>query len=250
MILIQNKPVDEDQLIKQFSQNGIELQIVNTLLKSEVKYQYDSVEQLIFEINLRKEIINASYNLHKSGMDFEVFRESRCNPDFWNRTDEGGFILKDGVKPSDAINDIFTNGRKYGTECATAMIIVYYKALLSVYKDDKFNKLFPRIQLMNWHYVDRLLKEVGYMDKPQDYLPGDRRYFINPDVNPLTPEWQGENVIDLSNGNYYGHGIGIEKAAIIIRELNNARIKDANKTAYLIDSVGRPNFKKLFELSR
>ena len=60
-------------------------------------------------------------------MGFATFRKSKCNLDFWNRTDEGGFVLKDGVKASEAIHDIFANSPKYATECATAMMIVYIK---------------------------------------------------------------------------------------------------------------------------
>lgn len=38
-------------------------------------------------------------------------------------TDEGGFLLRSGVTPASAIRDIFRNGRQYGFECATAIVI-------------------------------------------------------------------------------------------------------------------------------
>lgn len=101
---------------------------------------------------------------------------------------------------------------------------------------------------MNWHSLDTNLRELGYLQEVADYLPGDRRYVRNPDVNPETPEWQGENVIDLSNGLYYGHGIGIGNVEEIIRELNKNRKKDSTISAYLIDSVSRPNFKRLYSI--
>ncbi len=246
MILIDNKVMSADDLKRDYAPDSIEWIIIDRLSSSSEKYYYSSLDEFKFELRLRNEIIAAARALNRSGMDFEVFRDSRCNHDYWNRTREGGFVLKNGVKPSDAIEDIFKNGSKYGTECATAMMIVYYKALLSVYSEDRFNQLFPKIELMDWHHIDRRLQEVGNMTRSKDYLPGDRRYFANPDVSPVTPEWQGENVIDLGDGTYYGHGIGIYKADAIIKALNRHRTEDADETAHLLDSAGRPNFKRLY----
>lgn len=248
MILVSNNPIDVNSLSMEYSQNSVEKSIINILSSSNETYNYDSLSQLKFELSFRKEIINSAKDLYNSGMDFAVFRKSTCNPTYWDRTNEGGFVLKDGVKPSDAIRDIFTNGSKYATECATAMIIVYYKALLNSFPEDLFNEVFPKIHLMNWHDIDKNLKEVGEMKKAIDYLPGDRRYFQNPEVDPLFPEWQGENVIDLGGGRYYGHGLGIQTADTIIKELNKKRREGAEKSANLLDSVGRPNFKKLADL--
>ena len=77
---------------------------------------------------------------------------------------------------------------------------------------------------------------------------GDRRYFDNPDVDPVTPEWQGENVIVLDNSLYYGHGIGIEDANDIIKSLNSNREHGSTQSAFLMDSASRPNFKKLYDI--
>ena len=157
-------------------------------------------------------------------------------------------MLKSGVKPSDAVRDIFENGSKYGTECATAMQIVYLKALLDVFPEETFNQMFENIYLMNWNGLSRYLRETGLMNKHTDYLPGDRRYFANPDVNPETMEWQGENTIDMGNGLYYGHGMGMHKPDVIIRELNSNRRKNAMREAYLVQAAGRPDFKRLYHL--
>ncbi|MFA9382069.1 MAG: protein-glutamine gamma-glutamyltransferase, partial [Acetanaerobacterium sp.] len=121
-------------------------------------------------------------------------------------------------------------------------------ALLALFGAEKFNVQFSGIYLMNWHRLHRHLREVGQMRREDDYLPGDRRYFSNPDVDPLHPEWQGENVIDLNDGMYYGHGMGRRKADEIIRALNRKRKEDATRSAYLMDSAGRPNFKGLSAL--
>lgn len=248
MIIIDHKPAEADALIKEYPKDSVERDIIQKAAKSEEEYAYDSIDQFKFELRLRKEIVKSSVDLYKSRLQFKIFRESKCNEDYWNRTNEGGFVLRKDAKPSEAINDIYENGRAYGTECATAMMIVYYKALLNIYEEALFDKTFPKIHLMNWHYIDRILKEVTAMKRVKDYLPGDRRYFNNPDVDPETPEWQGENAIDLNGKLYYGHGIGIHSADTIIKELNKNRREGADESAYLMDSAGRPNFKKLAEI--
>lgn len=248
MIYIKTEPIDAEAFKKRRTFSKTETGIFDAILSSEEVFRYDSEDELDFELKLRDAVIESSRKLHKSGMDFEVFRKSRCNEEYWERTANGGFRLKRGVKPRDAINDIFVNGRKYATECATAMVIVYYKALTELYSEELFNKLFPVIHLMNWHDLDRNLREIGAMEREKLYLPGDRRYFINPDVDPETPYWQGENVIDLGKGQYYGHGIGITGADEIINTLNENRKKDADESAYLMDASARPNFKRLYSI--
>lgn len=248
MITISDSIITSDSIIDYYERNSIERKIINIIASSSKIYKYNSLNELKFEINLRKNIIIASRELNDSNMTFEIFREARCNTNYWNLTEEGGFLLKDGAIPSAAIKDIYINGSKYGTECATAMVIVYYKALLNIFPENLFNELFSKIHLMNWHYIDKNLASIGYMENAEDYLPGDRRYFKNPDVNPRTPEWQGENVIDLGNGSYYGHGIGIKNSDQIIAKLNSRRKSGATRSAVLLDSVGRPDFKYLAKI--
>ncbi len=244
MIKISGSIIDSGTIAGQYPPDSIERKIVRILSSSNELYEYDSENQLKFELNLRKSIIKSAKELNKSHFSFKVFRKSICNPDYWRRTNEGGFLLESGVKASDAIKDIYTHSSRYGTECSTAMVIVYYKALADVFPEGLFNKLFSEIYLMNWQHLDR---DLGIADhiKVADYLPGDGRYFKNPDVDPLTPEWQGENVFVLGNDIYYGHGIGISNAEKIIEVLNKKRISGSGVSAYLLDLAKRPNFKHL-----
>jgi len=245
MIKISGNRLDTKNLLEKYSSNNIATKIINILDSSRTEYEYASLSELEFEIKFRINIIKASIDLYRTDFSFAVFDDARCNDKYWKLTPEGGFLLKDGVKASDAIKDIYENGYLYATECATAMVILYYKALLSIYPEELLNKTFPKIHLMNWHYINRELRHIGYVEKYPDYLPGDRRYFKNPDVNPETPEWQGENVIDLGNGTYYGHGIGIGDADEIINALNENRKPDSKTSAYFMDVAARPNFKLL-----
>lgn len=248
MIIINNQPLEAANILSEYPENSIERTVLDTMSASAEKYSFASLEQLKFELRLRKEIIKAAEALYESDIEFRVFRDSICNPAYWTRMNDGGFALKPGVRPSEAIRDIFVNSSLYGTECATAMLMIYYKALLEIFPPEAFDRIFSRIYLMNWHNIDGKLREVGWVHAARDFFPGDRRYFANPDVNPTTPEWQGENVIDLSNGLYYGHGIGRFPAQKFIEALNENRIAGADDSAYLMESAGRPDFKRLSDL--
>ena len=145
MIKIGNNDINSDILNQQYSDNSIQLKIFSKLFSSNTVYRYASIDELKFELELRKNIIDASYELNDSRFSFKVFRDSKCNTDYWDRTDEGGFRLRSDVKPSEAIKDIYINSAKYGTECSTAMVIIYYKALLAQYPEELFNKTFSQI---------------------------------------------------------------------------------------------------------
>lgn len=247
MITVSGSEITPDSILHQYMAGSIQRKVLDKLFQSSITYKYTSQNQLKFELDLRAGIVNASVELNESELNFSTFRKSTCNTAYWERTREGGFLVKGGVKPSDAIRDIYINSQMYGTECATAIVIIYYKALVEIFPDEKFNYLFQGIYLMNWKYVDSDLGIRSY-ENIQDVLPGDCLYFKNPDVNPITPQWQGENVIDLGNGRYYGHGVGIRSAEGIIAILNRLRKSGATQSAYLSDSVTRPDFKHLADV--
>ncbi|MCD7948017.1 MAG: protein-glutamine gamma-glutamyltransferase [Oscillospiraceae bacterium] len=245
MITVAGAPLDTTTLERTFAEASVQNKLLEQMSKSSVNYPFDDLNLLKFELDMRNEIVNAAYALNDSDLNFSNFHNARCNPRYWDRTGNGGFGLKRGAEPAAAINDIFINGGRYATECATAMMIVYYKALLEVYGAKLFNATFPQIYLMNWVIREPLLYQVGLPEKVDDMLLGDRGYFMNYDVNPQTPQWQGENVIVLPNALYYGHGIGITTADEIIASLNANRRKNATHAAFFTDTAARPDFKQL-----
>lgn len=199
-------------------------------------YTFRTVDELSFDLNIRVHIITSASELFQSGLQFRTFKQAYCNPEFWNLTYLGGFQLRPGVLPSFAIRDIFANGKKYGTECATAMIIIMYKALLALYDEATFNQLFSNLLLYTWEY-DKDLKLTT--KNGGDLVPGDLVYFKNPQVNPATMEWQGENAIYLGNYFFYGHGVGMKTEEQIIYLLNQKRVPYAFLSAYLTDFITR-----------
>ncbi len=105
--------------------------------------------------------------------------------------------LKYRMPPSKAIRDIAENGPFYAFECATAIVIIYYLALIDTIGEDKFNASFDRIILYDWHYE----KLPIYTETGHHFFLGDCLYFKNPEFDPQKAQWRGENVILLGKIN-------------------------------------------------
>ncbi|WP_158736315.1 protein-glutamine gamma-glutamyltransferase [Alteribacillus sp. YIM 98480] len=218
---------------------SIENSIVKALMQDSLIYSFPSMNVLSFEVELRKNIILNARALHDSNVEFEIFSMTRANPQYWFVTNIGAIELLPGARPSDAIRDIFTNSSLYGFECATAMIIIYYHAVLHVIGENLFNRLFQNIQLYSWNFDP----DLGLTTRnTNNFIPGDVVYFENPDYHPQMSQWRGENAVVLDDGMYFGHGIGITTASEMVEILNDLRKPNATQSAYLSSIVARPNF--------
>ncbi|MFF2879078.1 protein-glutamine gamma-glutamyltransferase [Gottfriedia sp. NPDC057991] len=217
---------------------------IQQMIEDPTVHAYRSIGE--FESRLRNNITLSARAMFQSRLRFAVFTRSQCNPMYWQLMRTGAFQLRPGVKPSDAINDIYFNSSFYAFECATAMVIIYYHAVLNLIGENLFNQIFQNIYLYGWHADPDLGISAQYSDR---ILPGDIVYFNNPEFNPLTPEWRGENAVVLGDGTFFGHGLGIMTAEQMIFSLNKMRWPGAYRSAYLTNSVTRPNFKHLAELS-
>ncbi|MEH7610017.1 protein-glutamine gamma-glutamyltransferase [Gottfriedia acidiceleris] len=234
-------PVQQNDTEASDSVKRIQIQQMN---EDRTVHEYRSIDE--FESLLRYNITLSARAMFQNRLSFAVFAKSRCNPMYWQLMRTGGFLLRQGIRPSDAINDIYINSSLYAFECATAMVIIYYHAILNLIGENLFNQIFKNIYLYGWHTDPDLGIGAQYSDR---ILPGDIVYFNNPEFNPLTPEWRGENAVVLGDGTYFGHGLGIMTAEQMIFSLNNMRWPGAYRSAYLTNSVTRPNFKHLAELS-
>lgn len=247
MIKILGVPLNIKEANLKYEPGSTQELTLKTMDESKKLYSYGSLDELKFDLDLKDEIVKCAKELDDGEMDFKIFNKSRCNKKYWDRRADGGFVIKDGVEPYDAIKDIYLNGDKYGTECATAIIIAYYGALANILQRDTFNRLYPYIELMNWQNIDDNLS-LKEFDRGKDLIPGDCRYFKNPDVNPKYPEWQGENTIYLGDKKYFGHGAGIMTGDEIIAKLNKKRKKDATEEAYLMDNTTAIDGREIYYL--
>ncbi|MGL4522352.1 MAG: protein-glutamine gamma-glutamyltransferase [Bacilli bacterium] len=238
MILINNTIITPTLLKDGTTAYDEKQRILAELQISTEVYAYTSLNELSFDVSLRHSMTLAAKGLNESRMAFRDFHHSYCNPTYWTRQWNGGFQIRPGVAPHQALLDIYTNGQLYGTECATAIIIMMYYALLQVIPVATFDQLFAGMQLYTWNH-DSDLKIVTKFQKA--YVIGDVVYFKNPQVHPATPEWQGENTVYLGADMFYGHGTSIANSENIIWKLNIHRIPYATISAYISNQVTHIN---------
>jgi protein-glutamine gamma-glutamyltransferase len=173
MIFVHGYPVDTAK-ISGFNQlTSRQKQIGKKLENSRESFYYTSPHQFLFEAIMRSNIVAAAEAMRDSGAGFATFVTARCNPQYWRRTAYGGFLLRPDVRPSDAITDIFINGKRYGFECTTAIMIMFYKAVLETIGTRMFDQLFNGLLLYSTEH-DEDLQIIAVPSG--DSLPGDVRY--------------------------------------------------------------------------
>ena len=57
---------------------------INELLNSPVQFDYGSIAELMFEVRLRRHIVEAARELHGSGVKFATFAKTYGNTAYWS----------------------------------------------------------------------------------------------------------------------------------------------------------------------
>ncbi|QHE51759.1 protein-glutamine gamma-glutamyltransferase [Pontibacillus sp. HMF3514] len=210
--------------------------IIKAMIDAPSLYSFSSFNDLLFDINLRKEIIESAKEMSEGESEFTTFQYTQCNPEYWYLTTEGGFQLNRNKYPSDAIRDIYINSSLYAFECAMACVITFYKATLDRIGEGMFNYVFQNLYLYSWHTDVDLGLYTFYGDH---FIPGDVVYFNNPEYDPSTPWYRGVNAVAMFDDDVFGHGFGIKSTEGMIQTLNETRKPESNQTAYLTSLVTR-----------
>ncbi|KAA9028554.1 protein-glutamine gamma-glutamyltransferase [Niallia endozanthoxylica] len=222
--------------------DSIEKNIIGQIQNAPNIYSYYSLNEFLFEIKVRKNIIKSAMEMNQGQAEFTIFEYARCNPNYWQLTRTGGFLLRPGVRPAEAILDIYRNSSQYAFECATAIPIIYYHAILNSIGSSLFNRLFQNLYLYSWH-TDTDLGIVTFYSN--HFVPGDVVYLNNPDYHRTMPHFKGVNAVVLSDGKFFGHGFNIRTAEEMIQILNEKRKPNSQQSAYLTRLVTRPSFSYL-----
>lgn len=243
MIQISGIPLQKNE---NWQLGSIEKLIIQQMQNAPLNFSYYSIDELLFELKIRKNIIESAKEMNKSKAVFTSFAYARCNPRYWILTRAGGFLLRPDVLPSDAILDIFRNGPLYAFDCATAIPIIYYHAILNSIGSNLFNSLFRNLYLYSWH-TDTDLGIITFYSN--HFIPGDVMYINNPGYDRRTPQFRGINAVLLEDGRLFAHGFNIRSSEEMIQILNKKRYSGSYQSAYQTKLLTRPSFKYLFRVT-
>jgi hypothetical protein len=204
-------------------------------------------QSLAEQTRVSKAMVDASEKMHSAGVPFAITTNHKANADVWTVGAGGTLELKPGVKPSEALEDIAKNPSKYGYECATGLVVVYYQAILDLIGPEDFDRIASDLIVGPWQMEDSLASlMVNRHPKPgqgtetdlgdHTLVPGNYYYFRNWDVTDEARArgWQGENVIYLGEGRFYGHGIGLGDGSMFVGKLAG-EMKPGGKTPSLLN---------------
>lgn len=193
-------------------------------------------------------VVGACEDMAKAGHGFALWQDHKFNPQLWEPIGGGGFIIKLGVTPSEAMKDLFAHPELYEFECLTAQIILRYQAMLSLLGPADFDAACVDLRVGPARFEPTLGAQfeitgagVPATDaRKAELRVGDYTYFKNWDVTPQAHAegWQGENVVVLGEGRYYGHPFGITTGDEIVRFLDEKRNPGSTRSASLIEVQG------------
>lgn len=166
--------------------------------------------------------------------EFKLMSETYYDTEIF-RPNGKTLMLQKGVTASQAMDHVFSNPEKYGFECAYAIKLVQYRGIQKALGSRLFDDWYKDMQLGQLDMGDsKRLRSAK--ESAQDGLRiGDHAYFSNPCVSEEARAggWNGENVIVLGEGTFFGHPFGITTEGEIVEHLNSVRKPGCTHPAFL-----------------
>lgn len=201
---------------------------------------------LVDRVKIGAAFIGAAEDMDTAKHGFALIEDQTFNEKYWTANGGGTFELKTGMSPSAALDDIFSSPSAYKFECATALVIVQYKAMRDLLGARDFDCVCAGLRIGPWQTeatLDRATSLSGNGDveatpaRRATLRAGDYGYFKNWDVSDAGRDagWQGENVISLGGDRFYGHPFGIADGKSIVEHLNSQRRVGSTRSASFLD---------------
>lgn len=214
----------------------------------QIVYQENGVQKMkalgeeMYDVKYRTSVVENSNamndRMHDGSVGFSGNMENqKFNNQYWEQTHLDGkqyWKVKDGVKASDAVSDIFKkqNGQKYDMDCAASINMVLLKSKLDTIGAEDFDKQYDNMTVRGWSTwngqpgggnaswdvnggLDHVSGDRNNLNGSVDNLQiGDYAYFTNPNVPQGAGAAQGENAIYMGqdqagNPMFFGNPIGI-----------------------------------------
>lgn len=169
--------------------DDLEQEILITLLASPVRMAFPSVDELLANIHMRRNISTAG---RRTELDFHTTAAERPE-DCWREDPDNGFVVRPGCALVDALikaTQPEQSGHLYTFSCYRAteyVILLGIAQELAVRNPALLQQLQARCErhvIRSGQFHDVFLHEYGTQDAPiptHYYIPGDRVWFRNPD---------------------------------------------------------------------
>lgn len=207
-------------------------------------------------------VVSACLEMHQAHHEFAIAPRQKFSSEFWRRDGQlshfATFHLKPGAKASAAMNDVFLHPDGYRFECATALVLVYYRAIQKLIGDSDFDRIMGDLKIGPWEFeadLERFLVRSGRGDQPatearsRELTFGEYTYTKNWAVSwwGWAKGCQGQNQIRLDEDLYYAHSYELVGQGDIVARENGARVWGAKTSASMTDRQERLDPKLLAE---
>jgi RHS repeat-associated protein len=226
------------------------------LIESKTTYKYTD-QSIIAEMEFRDALLAAADKVKKSGLGFAAAGEVGKDVKGWEGVKDGiRFKKGSGLTASKAIEELFNQAKDVKLDCANGGILVFYEALRSYLGDERFDKLFVGERQLDIAQANSTRLFWLDLKKYDDYLPGDWRYFSNPNLDPKESRaWQGFNAIQAgkeATGKFIAHpGFELTAQETIDKLNSKTSVVDERGTraggASLDKDARRFDFDKIFK---
>lgn len=203
------------------------LKMVNSLRYFKSYKRFNA--ELLFRYNAIKLMDTDKFHLEAEHYRYPTQKENYLQLDehYWHMPDKqnGFFILKNGQRPSEAINSIFDGSHLVVLECHSWMLSIQYKALLDTVGAKNFDLLFARKPLiiadgmfLSGDFADDLKEILPYKFglTPEELIPGDWLYLNNFSEYRMATLFDasknGSGLHSMAMGDHKYRGFGLPKA--------------------------------------
>jgi hypothetical protein len=200
-------------------------------------------KKLADRVRVDAAVVRGCYLMAKAHHVYGIRSQVRVSTAYWEGTLQPGFYqVRQYVRGSDAVNDIFENPKQYRFGDSYATTIVYLKAMLDLLGPTDFDRVVPSLTIGPFSltpFVTQMAEVTGNTGQNADaqlrseLRAGDESYFLNPSASDDAKKARSDEqyAIYLGDGKWYAHPFGITTEEAILEYLNRSSDSEADQLA-------------------